>query len=142
MTLKQLLTKNNVIVVFVLLFIALNYVFSKKEGFSSGIYPDEVDYPLLNGDYPLKKTPGLSTTNSEIASKEYPIFSASSFENNNVRYWKTPDNGKCSPATFCNSLYDIKQPPQLGLVKPEPEWGNNRVNYYLSGSNLESDEGN
>ena len=134
MPLKQYLTKNNVIVLFVLLFIAVNYVFSKKEGFSSGIYPTDVDYPLLYGDYPLKKTPSLSTTNSELAYKESPIYSASSVENNNIRYWKTPDNGKCSPATFCDTLYDPKMPPQLGLEKPQPEWSQGRINYYLSGS--------
>lgn len=138
MSFKQLLTKTNVIIVFVLGFIAINYVFSKKEGFSSGIYPDDVDYPLLNGDYPLKKSPTLSNINSEIAGAEYPIYSSNSMETNNIRYWKTPDNGKCSPATFCNTLYDIKVQPQLGLESPKPEWDKNRVNYYVSGSTFAS----
>lgn len=132
MSFKKYATTNNVIILAVLLFIAYTYVSTGKEGFSPALFPKEVDFPLLYGDYPLKQKMGLSKTNSDVAAKEYPIYSATSLESNNVRYWKTPDNGKCTPATFCDSLYDAKIPPVLGLNKPEPEWTHGRVNYYSS----------
>jgi hypothetical protein len=132
MSFKKYANVNNVIIFIILLFIAFTYVSVGKEGFAPALFPKEVDFPLLYEDYPLKQNMGLSKTNSETSYKEYPIHSANSVESNNVRYWKTPDNGKCSPATFCDSLYDIKTPPVLGLNKPDPEWALDRVNYYLS----------
>ena len=114
----------------------LIYILMKNkplEGFLTwGDYPKEQTYPLLYEDYPLKKPKmELSNLKSENLYKYYPIFSAeSSNNNNNIRYWKTPNNGKCSPAEFCDAYYGEKTTPINIINQPVPEWGPNRVNYY------------
>ena len=132
MSFKKYATVINVIILALMVFLFLTYGSIRKEGFTPGMFPKDVDFPLLYQDYPLKQKIELSKTGSEVAFSEYPIYSASSLENNNIRYWKTPDNGKCSPAIFCDTLYDDKTAKHLELNKPEPEWDMGRVNYYLS----------
>jgi hypothetical protein len=102
------------------------------EGFlTPGEYPREQTYPLLYEDYPLKKPKmELSTLGSEQLYKYYPVFSADSTKINNIRYWKTPNNGKCSPAEFCDAYYGAKSIPTDVINPPVPEWGPQRVNYY------------
>ena len=73
-------------------------------------------------------------TNNEAKDiyKNYPVFPASCLTNNNIRYWKTPNNGMCEPAEFCGGLYEPTIHP---VPKPSlpPKWDNGlRVNYYDS----------
>ena len=115
--------------------LVLIYILMKNkpiEGFlTPGEYPREQTYPLLYEDYPLKKPKmELSTLGSEQLYKYYPVFSADSTKINNIRYWKTPNNGKCSPAEFCDAYYGEKSILTDGINPPVPEWGPQRVNYY------------
>ena len=115
--------------------LVLIYILMKNkpiEGFlTPGEYPREQTYPLLYEDYPLKKPKmELSTLGSEQLYKYYPVFSADSTKINNIRYWKTPNNGKCSPAEFCDAYYGEKSIPIDVVNPPVPEWGTQRVNYY------------
>ena len=107
---------------------------SQREGFTNlmpNVYPLSVDKPILVGDYPVKKDPWITDLDYSEMYKAYPIFPADSTINNNIRYWKNPDNGDCSPAEFCGSTYndkkvDVPPPP------PKPEDAGARVNYYDS----------
>lgn len=117
--------------------VILVYILFKNnntEGFLSwGEYPRDQTYPLLYEDYPLKQPKmKLSDLGSEQLYKYYPVFPADSTQINNIRYWKTPNNGKCSPAEFCDAYYGEKSIEMTVLNQPEPEWGPNRVNYYES----------
>ena len=108
----------------------------KLEGFANlqpGTFPISVDVPLLH-EYPFKKNMGVSNNTYADNSTYYPIFGASYGQfTNNVRYWKTPNNGQCSTAAFCGGLYDNKKidepktPKQIPFSSPDI-----RVNYYES----------
>jgi len=106
-----------------------------KENFSNlspGEFPDSVSYPILKDDYPLKTPPQLSSLDSEQLYKYNPIYLAKSDKTNNIRYWKSPNNGKCSSAEFCNSMYNEKNIVIPGEPK-NPGWDDGiRVNYYIS----------
>lgn len=117
----------------ILLLLVIFYRPKNKEGFlNPGEYTRETVYPLLYGEYPLKKKnyKQVSANNYSDNYEYYPIYPADSLKINNVRYWKAPDNGLCSTAEFCDVLYDEKQMPEHNLYPPEPEWGPSRVNYY------------
>ena len=76
-----------------------------------GVFPESVSKPLLYGDYPIQKgVLGLSDLDSRAMSAYYPVFPSSYLQRtNNVRYWATPNNGTCSPANMCDTLYDNKK---------------------------------
>lgn len=121
------------LLVIFLLVVLSSLFFVKREGFSNfGEYPADQNRPLLHDDYPLKNPPVLLNQGSSDIYKNYPVFPAGSTEINNIRYWKTPNNGKCSPAEFCGAYYEDKQIPINSLLAPNPEWGQGRVNYYIS----------
>lgn len=122
-----------------LLLVVLIYKPKNREHFlSPGDYPRDMIYPLLYEDYPLKKKhyKQISKNNYSDNYPYYPVFSSDSLKINNVRYWTSPDNGKCSTAEFCDVLYDKIQLPDTKLYTPQPEWGKQRVNYY-EGQELE-----
>jgi hypothetical protein len=110
---------------------------TSNEGFTNltpGNFPMDVNVPVLYEEYPLKTRPGISMNNYETNSSYYPIFGSSYNQyTNNVRYWATPDNGKCSPAEFCGGLYNDKKleisntPRSIPFSNPDI-----RVNYYAS----------
>ena len=104
---------------------------SSKEGFlSPGNYPVSAEKPLLRGFYKEKKNPQVIQQTSGDIYKDYPVFPASCTYNNNIRYWDQPTNGQCSPAVFCNALYEKTKHP---IPKPPraPLWDSGkRVNYY------------
>jgi len=98
-----------------------------------GNYPISVDAPILVKDYPLKK-PARLNYKTQNEWKDYPVFSSSYKQRtNNVKYWSSPDNGKCSPMEFCGAMYSKKQinipsePKPISLNSPVI-----RVNYYAS----------
>lgn len=121
---------------YVALFFLLSVILykpKKTEGFLSwGDYPRDTNYPLLYEDYPLKKKhyKQVSSNNYSDNYVYYPIYPADSLKINNVRYWNAPDNGQCSRAEFCDVLYSDKNIPEQKIISPEPEWGEQRVNYY------------
>lgn len=120
-------------VALVLLLIVILYRPKNREDFlSPGEYHRDLNNPLLYDDYPLKKKNynQVSRNNYSDNYPYYPVFSADSLKINNVRYWDTPDNGKCSTAEFCDVLYDKKKFPEHKTYPPAPEWGVMRVNYF------------
>ena len=107
---------------------------NKKEGFENfGLMPESVNSGvLLQGWYPTHNPkPEFSRLDEEEQYKNYPVFKADSPYNNNIRYWRKPNNGKCSPAGMCGNFYSFKKtkippmPPCLGFSQ-------SRVNYYNS----------
>ena len=110
---------------------------NRKEGFASlspGSFPS---YPLLHKDYPLKTPGGITNLSSSDLWEYYPVFDHGYAQyTNNVRYWATPNNGKCSPAGFCGGLYTDKPMKALNMVPtPKPISLNSdarRVNFYGS----------
>ena len=67
----------------------------------------------------------------------YPVFDNSYGQyTNNVRYWATPNNGKCTPPEVCGTLYDNKPIKDLHIVPvPKPISLNSdvrRVNFFGS----------
>lgn len=110
--------------------------FINKEPFYSnpGCYPQSVTKPLLFDTYNLKKDMGLSNLGSEDLFTNDTVYSTTNLEVNNVRYWKVPNNGKCSPANVCGGIYDSnKILPKNKKIKMQP-WTTNtkRVNYFVS----------
>ena len=107
-----------------------------REGFinlTPGTFPISVDVPLLH-EYPLKKNMGLSNNTYAENSTYYPVFGSSYGQfTNNVRYWKTPNNGQCSPADFCGGLYNDKKIDEPKSPKPIPFSSRDiRVSYFGS----------
>ena len=107
----------------------------KKEGYTnmnSGEYPTAVDKPILYNDYTVNSHQQLSALNASDIYKEYPIFPATSTKTNNVRYWTSPDNGTCSRAELCGSIYSDSTNAKQNIPKlaKQPGW-DNRVNYYV-----------
>jgi hypothetical protein len=107
-----------------------------------GVFPVSVTKPLLQGDYPLQKAgAGLSDLDSRSMSEYYPVFPNSYLQRtNNVRYWATPNNGTCSPANMCGTLYKDKKinipefPPIIPFSSKDT-----RVNVYAYDADAPSD---
>lgn len=115
-----------------------------KEGFKTniilnpGLFTESIDKPLLN-DYPLTNRKGVSNNSSETIWWDYPVFSLGSFKQltNNLRYWKNPDDGKCTRAEFCGTLYNNKHviSNELYPLPPAQEGEGARIGYYRSEPN-------
>lgn len=128
----------------VVMCVGLNMCFrsQRKEGFmlplAPGSFPDASTYPVLYKDYPLKNPiGGVSNMSSTDLWTYYPVFDNSYAQyTNNVRYWETPNNGKCTPPEMCGTLYNDKSVKDLNIVPvPKPISMNlnvRRVNYYGS----------
>lgn len=104
----------------------------KKEGYSNlnpGDYPTAVDKPILYDDYIVNPRQQLSALNASDIYKDYPRFPATSTKNNNVRYWSSPDNGTCSRAELCGSIYEKYTKQNIPKPAKRPGW-DKRVNYY------------
>jgi len=107
-----------------------------REGFA--LSPESVSasaHPLL--DYPVKSPGGVSDMSSDDLWSYYPVFDNGYAQyTNNVRYWATPNNGKCSPSEFCGTMYNDKSIKALGIAPvPKPISLNSdvrRVNFYGS----------
>ena len=103
-----------------------------REGLHPGPYPAAVDQPLLAEDYNVVTSPGVSPYNAQTTSKNYPVFPARSCGTNNLRYWRRPGNGTCTPSEFCGSLYEATEQP-IPPKAEAPLWDDGiRVNYYES----------
>ena len=101
-----------------------------------GIYPKSVDGPILD-DYPLKNSQNNTENNTvEDMWKQFPTFSLPSYKQitNNLKYYKTPDNGTCTPPMFCNTLYGEKdvQSNEIYPLPPVAEGPGSRVGYFRS----------
>lgn len=116
---------------FVVLGMSVVLPFICTEHMTSGIYPDSVTTPLLDGVYKVKKNPGydINTTSYDVY-KNYPSFASKHCGTNNIRYWRRPTNGRCTPIGMCTGLYDTTEP--YIPPPPTPPKGMKRVNYFVS----------
>ena len=118
-----------------LIFVSAIYpmIVSEKENFSNlGKYPSSVETPLLADTYHVKKHPGLSKNNASDIYVNYPVFPATSINNNNIRFWRRPTNGKCTAPDICGGIYRRTEQTIPPHASP-PAWdGGIRVNYYDS----------
>ena len=100
-----------------------------------GIYPSSVDNPILN-DYPIKNNQDTKNNTVKDMWKQFPIFSLPSYKQitNNLKYYKTPDNGTCTPPMFCNTLYGEKdiQSNEIYPLPPVSDGPGSRVGYFRS----------
>lgn len=100
------------------------YLFSITETFENmdsltnkRLNPDKYPSDVLLADwYPKHQPkPTISNLNEEKQYKNYPVFSAHSTKINNLRQWRKPNNGKCSPAELCGNFYE-----DLHVTLPTP----------------------
>ena len=106
------------------------------EGMEPGNYPVSVSSPLLYDSYDVKKAPGVSKRNaSDNYRLDFPHFSSKHCGTNNIRYWRRPNNGKCTPPEMCSSIYKSTEPKMSNEIK-NPAYGQvPRVNYYIAKTN-------
>jgi hypothetical protein len=121
------------IVLLTMLIILFPKVIERFENLPYGKYPCTSSVPLLYDSYPLQKPAQLSPLGSDSIWTDYPILPSSYKQiTNNKKYWNIPENGQCTPAEFCHTMYVNKQPI---AENPPPMLNWNeipRVNYYLS----------
>jgi hypothetical protein len=103
-----------------------------------GLYPESVEKPILD-DYPLIDKNTVSNNSSSTIWPFYPIFTLGSYKQltNNLRYWENPDDGQCSRAEFCGTLYRDKQVKsnEIYPLSPAQEGQGARVGYYRTEPN-------
>ena len=121
----------------ILFFLLLISLMDKKvqETLIGGKYPYSVDNPLLAGWYDVYKHPKYDKNGATQIWVNYPQFNATHCTTNNIKYWRRPTNGQCTPPGMCMGLYKpTKQdiPPALPVPPLYPSDGNSRVNYYVS----------
>lgn len=132
----------SILLVFILVIykILMRY-FSMKENFlTSGEYPIAVDKPILYDSYNVAEHPGADAQGAAQIYVDYPIFPATSLENNNIRYWNTPTNGTCTAPDMCNGLYKSTAQKRFKPSKP-PAWNERRVNYQVAKTDMCVDSG-
>lgn len=128
----------------ILISFALEPFIKSIEGFNinndeTGIYPVSVDKPILN-DYPLTNEKDINKIQNNSVKdiwQDYPVYSLPSFKQitNNIKKYASPDNGSCTPAMFCNSLYKkINNDPQAEInpLPPVNAGAGSRVGYFMS----------
>lgn len=116
-----------------------------KEGFTldkaSGKYPNAQYEVLVQDSFPITHKVGVVDANGASLYKSYPVFQVGSFKQltNNLRFWKSPDNGTCMPAGMCGTLYQSKR-NKSNVVKPLPpvciSTDGARVGYWNTHQNL------
>ncbi len=112
-----------------------------EEGFHNLENPGRTtDIPLLADSYKYTGNKYVSSDNSSQIWWHYPIFGVSSFEQitNNLKYRYNPDDGDCSRAEFCGTLYKdkfVKSNVTLPLP-PVPMGEGARVGYFRTDENV------
>ena len=123
----------SLIMIFVILGVVLPFITCNKEGMQAGAYPQTLNNPLLADSYKVKQNPGYDWYSSSTdIYVNYPRFSAKHCGTNNIRYWRRPTNGQCTPPGMCMGLYKATKqkipPPPIGPSFSQIP----RVNYYIS----------
>jgi hypothetical protein len=119
------------LIILVLSILIASLLDMKKESFlnlSPGEFPLSVTEPILYNDYIVQPKPSESGLNASDIYVNYPIYPATSFHNNNIRYWNRPTNGTCTPPEMCGGVYQ-KTEQNISPIAPVPRW-DHRVNYF------------
>jgi hypothetical protein len=145
--------KDTVFLILILLLALASPVLSKvkefigldvNEGFTlgstNGLYPCSQTNTLVQDTYPITGTNGVSDQSGEKMWSKYPIFEVGSFKQmtNNIRYPNNPDDGRCTAANFCYTLYkdkDMGSNVVTQLPPVDPNSGT-RVGYFATSENL------
>jgi hypothetical protein len=91
-----------------------------------GAYPFSEDNGLLvDSDY--QETGAQHTGNKGAADMwwQQPVFGVGSYQQitNNIRYPRATDEGRCTPAEFCDVLYRDREPKKTNVVSVLPPVG-------------------
>ena len=122
----------------IILLTSVTLPFGKKdtiESLNGGKYPYSVNNPILADTYDVYKNPGYDNKGASDIYVNYPQFPSKHCTTNNVRYWRRPTNGQCTPPGFCMGLYKPTEPSIPSALKTPPitpKDGHSRVNYYVS----------
>ena len=125
------------IIAFISTMVKVSATARTKESFSPGEYPKNVEEPLLPPEYQKKSINyGVVFRENDAPhnSALYPVAEHGPLQaTNNVKHWATPDNGSCSPASFCGALYEPRAVPSDAPIVPisfsDPH---KRVGFYAS----------
>jgi len=102
------------------------------ETFSAGEYPCAVSQLPLADSYKTVADPGYTKNSVQDIFQNYPLFDAKHCGTNNIRYWRRPTNGLCTPPGMCGGLYETTEP----VIPPQPSaptWSQEpRVNFYVA----------
>jgi hypothetical protein len=142
---------NSIILLSIILIITLSssllFKVNFEEGYSNynlanpGEFPSSEEKPLLT-EYPFTGNKDVSRNTEEDIWWYYPVFEVGSYTQitNNLKYRRNPDDGECSRAEFCGTLYHDKK-NKTNISKPLPpappvDNENVRVGYYTTNHNL------
>lgn len=98
-----------------------------------GDYPVSDDKPLLGDSFPLTGNMDILKGGNSTDMWTENLVGNFIQTTNNKKYVKSPDNGSCTPAGFCNVLYsdiDVGDKNIITPLKPAEEGEGARVNYY------------
>ena len=88
---------------------------------------------LIKDTFPVKQ---VSSKQSGMGWWKYPIFKVGSYAQitNNLRYFRNPDIGSCTPSEFCDSMYDdIKNKSNyITPLPPVDDSAGTRVGYFVA----------
>ena len=119
-----------VLAIFGLYYVFCGYTESFVNRATHATFPESQDSTILVGDYPVKQPQSLSKNSYSDNSSMRSTSPIGSYEQvtNNKKNWGTPDNGNCTTADFCDSMYATKQIKTSSI--PAPNDLSVRVNYY------------
>jgi hypothetical protein len=132
--------KNTLTIFMLLLAVALPLFFNMfqsfrmMEGYSNFHAGSTSSSDLLIKDtFPVKQ---VSTKPPSSVWWKYPIFKVGSYAQitNNLRYFRNPDIGSCTPSDFCDSMYDdIKNKSNyITPLAPVDDSTGTRVGYFVA----------
>lgn len=88
---------------------------------------------LVKDTFPVKN---VSSSHPSSVWWKYPIFKVGSYAQitNNLRYFRNPDIGSCTPSEFCDSMYDdIKNKSNyISPLPPVDDSAGTRVGYFVA----------
>ena len=135
--------KNTLTIFMLLLAVALPLFFNMfqslrlMEGYSNFKAGSTSSSDLLIKDtFPVTDLNKVSSNQPSSVWWKYPIFKVGSYAQitNNLRYFRNPDIGSCTPSDFCDSMYeDIKNKSNyISPLPPVDDSAGTRVGYFVS----------
>jgi hypothetical protein len=146
---------NQILFLFIILVLAVGFplvfkiseTMKNKEGYVNytldgavGDYPFAQSSVLVQDSYPSIGVNSISNNDAKDIWWHYPVFKVGSYKQitNNLKYPNNPDNGTCTPSSFCGALYHKKQLESnyVNQLPPvDPNCGT-RVGYFTTDDTL------